>query len=263
MQQRMAKGNLFVGLVAVLAALSSCTPHGDQPQLPEADADFRRGQGLVSKMDYSGAIRSFNKALLTNPNSAPAHLEVAYLYMDHASNPAAAVHHFNRYLEIDPENDQSKVIRQHMDNCKMELAKQFLIAPVIPTVQRELDGLKDEIKRLQTENAELKSEIRRFKDFPPQLEPMPTDEDTGLPPLVPLSPPSPPLQARIETEQSSFIPAALGNPAPRYHEVRNGDYPAKLARVYGLKVNEILSANPGINPRNLKIGTRLRIPEKN
>lgn len=260
MHPRVARNRSLASL-ALAISLSACAPTGDQQANPEADPDFRRGQNLVSKLDHQGAVRAFERALRRNPDSAPAHLELAFIYKDHEPDAAGAIHHFRRYLELDSETDQAKVIRQHMDNCKMELAKQFLIAPVVPSVQKELDGLKNEIKRLQTENAELQSEVKRFRDIPPQLEPIPGESLDNPRPLPPLAPPPARFQARVPNPAPlpapSNIPATVNG---RFHEVRNGDYPAKIARSYGINVNAILRANPNIDPRKLKIGTRLRIP---
>ena len=52
-------------------------------------------------------------------------------------------------------------------------------------------------------------------------------------------------------------PATLST---RIHTIKNGDYPAKIARRYNVKVEDILKANPGLNPRKLKIGTKVKVP---
>jgi LysM repeat protein len=77
---------------------------------------------------------------------------------------------------------------------------------------------------------------------------MPADQ-RGLRPLAPLAPHAP-----------VMIPASLSKPKTRYHEVRNGDYPQKLARHYGIPLKDILAANPRVDPRRIKIGTRLKLP---
>ncbi|GHV88219.1 hypothetical protein AGMMS50267_05790 [Spirochaetia bacterium] len=45
-----------------------------------------------------------------------------------------------------------------------------------------------------------------------------------------------------------------------YHTVRYGDTLSALARQYGVQVDQINSANPGVQARYLQIGQRLRIP---
>lgn len=47
------------------------------------------------------------------------------------------------------------------------------------------------------------------------------------------------------------------------HKVKKGDTPVKLAKQYGVSIEEILKVNQGINPTNLKVGSVLKIPTKN
>jgi LysM repeat protein len=42
-----------------------------------------------------------------------------------------------------------------------------------------------------------------------------------------------------------------------YHVVRNGEFPSKIARIYGLKTNELMTMNNISDPSKLQIGTRL------
>lgn len=45
-----------------------------------------------------------------------------------------------------------------------------------------------------------------------------------------------------------------------YHTIRSGDTLWKLSQQYGVSVEAILRANPGINPNNLQVGQRICIP---
>jgi LysM repeat protein len=42
--------------------------------------------------------------------------------------------------------------------------------------------------------------------------------------------------------------------------VRAGDTPAAIARKYGVKLDALLAANPGLNPKRLKVGQSITIP---
>ncbi len=44
--------------------------------------------------------------------------------------------------------------------------------------------------------------------------------------------------------------------------VQDGDIPVKIAEKFGITVEELLAANPGIDPTNLHIGDVLIIPPK-
>jgi LysM repeat protein len=62
------------------------------------------------------------------------------------------------------------------------------------------------------------------------------------------------------------VPAAEPGAAPaeradvQVHLVRSGDNFSTIARTYDVSVNALLEANPGINPRRLQIGQKVRIP---
>jgi cell wall-associated NlpC family hydrolase len=46
------------------------------------------------------------------------------------------------------------------------------------------------------------------------------------------------------------------------HRIKKGETPAKIAKQYGISVDEILKINNGINPKNLKVGSLIKVPTK-
>jgi LysM repeat protein len=60
------------------------------------------------------------------------------------------------------------------------------------------------------------------------------------------------------------VPAATGTPSSlgQTYTVQAGDYPATIAAKFGITVEALLAANPGIDPTNLQIGQVLIIPPK-
>ena len=68
--------------------------------------------------------------------------------------------------------------------------------------------------------------------------------------------------AASSKSRSATRPAATASrPADGFHIVQAGDFPAKIAKKYGITVNELLKANNLSSSRNLQIGQRLLIPE--
>jgi LysM repeat protein/lysozyme family protein len=51
----------------------------------------------------------------------------------------------------------------------------------------------------------------------------------------------------------------VGTP-PSVHLVRAGENPSKIAHAHGIKLEQLMAANPGLNPRNLKVGQELHLP---
>jgi LysM repeat protein len=48
---------------------------------------------------------------------------------------------------------------------------------------------------------------------------------------------------------------------PAEHRIKPGDTLSKLADLYGLSLDDILDANPGIDPRRLQVGQPIRLPQ--
>ncbi|NDY58735.1 LysM peptidoglycan-binding domain-containing protein [Desulfovibrio sulfodismutans] len=104
-----------------------------------------------------------------------------------------------------------------------------------------------------------------------QAKPRPgSDEKPGKPePVARPSSPAPAAPAVQDEAAPSLADKASTRPAPtipaepgqgRTHVVEKGDMLSALAKRYGVPRNDILAANPGINPTNLKLGQTLIIP---
>ncbi|MBW3535232.1 MAG: D-alanyl-D-alanine carboxypeptidase/D-alanyl-D-alanine-endopeptidase [Gemmatimonadetes bacterium] len=73
--------------------------------------------------------------------------------------------------------------------------------------------------------------------------------------------------SRLQPGQRLTIPgAAAGEPSPatqtdpERHVVASGENPTVIARRYGVSLNDLLDANPGMNPNRLQVGQELTIP---
>jgi cobalt/nickel transport system permease protein len=80
-------------------------------------------------MDFQGAIESFEKAVEVNPKSAPAHFELGCLYDQKASDPAAAIYHYERYLKLLPNSDKKDIVVTRVQACKLQLAQTVSLGP--------------------------------------------------------------------------------------------------------------------------------------
>jgi LysM repeat protein len=75
----------------------------------------------------------------------------------------------------------------------------------------------------------------------------PTEEPTEVPPTE-----VPPTEEPLPTD----TPTSLG----QTYVVQSGDIPVTIAEQFGITVEALLAANPGVNPTNLQIGQVLVIP---
>lgn len=255
----LGRGLLCGALLLVLAA--GCIPTRDSSQDEQRDPHFLQGMELLKEADPKGAAAAFEKALTTNPQSASAHFQLGLLFQESLNEPATAIYHYDRFLKLRPKSDRGDIVRQRSNNCKMELAKLFLIAPSTPSVQKELDKLKAEVERLGLENHQLRRQVELLSSQSPNRNPpaptaaAPTSPAPRIPlaaSIAPAPPSAPPTPAPA--------PKTTKVPAARSHVVKSGDTPATIARQHNVKVEALLAANPGLDPKRLKIGQTLTIP---
>src|SRR5208283_4999170 len=138
--------------VAWLAvALSSCTPSGQSPVSEEKEPHFVLGKSRVNAMDFQGAMEAFEQSLEANPHSAAAHFELGWLCDEKASDPAAAIYHYQEYLKLNPNAENAEVIKQRIYRCKQQLAADVLPLPSTPAAQQQLEKLSEQNRQLQDE----------------------------------------------------------------------------------------------------------------
>jgi len=254
-------GRGLLGGALLLLFAAGCIPTRDSSQDEQRDPHFLQGMELLKEADPKGAAAAFEKALTTNPQSASAHFQLGLLFQESLNEPATAIYHYDRFLKLRPKSDRGDIVRQRSNNCKMELAKLFLIAPSTPSVQKELDKLKAEVERLGLENHQLRRQVELLSSQSPNRNPPAPTAAAPTPPapriplaasIAPAPPSTPPTPAPA--------PKSAKDPATRSHVVKSGDTPATIARQHSVKLEALLAANPGLDPKRLKIGQTLTIP---
>ena len=256
-------------LVLFCACWTGCIPIGEGGRAEEKDPNYLAGKNRVAALDHQGAIDAFEKALAADPRSAAAHLELGLIHQQYlATNWARAIYHFEKYLELRPKANNADLIRQRIAQCKLELAKEVPFAAVNQQMQRELEKL----DRLGRENAELRQQLEQWKDQSAQRPGNVPGAVTALNPtsspgnrLVPAQTTSNPSSqyAQAVERPASLDPSrdiARASASTKTHVVKSGEWPSSIARNYGIKVADLLSANPGVDPRRLRPGQALVIP---
>jgi tetratricopeptide (TPR) repeat protein len=220
----------------------------------EKEPHFLAGKSCVNNMDYKGAIDEFEKALEANPHSASAHLQLGCLYEEKEPDPAAAIYHYEKFLTLRPSSDEAEVIAQHITNCKQDLAKTVLPLPVTPGMQREFEELAEENKRLHEEIDKWRAYASRLQ---PAAVPAPSAIVTNKPAPVELAATAP--HPTTEPPAAAPRPADIASGAHTY-VVKAGDSLYSIARKGGIKLDALLAANPGLDPKRLRVGQGLNLP---
>jgi LysM repeat protein len=235
-------------------ASSGCAPPGQSRLSDEKEPHFVLGKSRVNAMDYQGAVEAFSQSLEANPHSAKAHYELGWLYDEKIADPAAAIYHYQVYLQFTPKADDAEVIKQRIYRCKQQLAADVLPLPSTPAAQQQLE-------KLSEQNRQLQDEVNRWRAYyASQL----AAARTNPSPVVVYGAPS--QTARPTPEPlAQDISLSPGGPSPtgateRTHTVVAGETAMAITRKYRVKLSALQMANPGVNLSRLRVGQVLNLP---
>jgi tetratricopeptide (TPR) repeat protein len=152
----------LLALVAMLLA-AGCD-RGDSLTLSsEIDEPFyRQGQSLSKQCRNQEALNAYLKVIAKRDETAPeSHLEVGLILLRHVKDPIAAIYHFRKYLELQPNSRQAVYVRGLIDTSKREFARTLPATPL----ESQADQLEkqDQIDRLLRENDQLKAELAALR----------------------------------------------------------------------------------------------------
>ncbi|MFO1511622.1 MAG: tetratricopeptide repeat protein [Verrucomicrobiota bacterium] len=247
-------------LVAVGSLLlAGCGPSGTSATDEEKEPQFLIGRSRVNAMDYQGAIEAFEQALETNPRSAAAHFELGILYAEREPDPATAIYHYEKFLKLRPGAENAEIIRQHIFRQKQELAKAVLPIPPSTEIQRQMEQLAEE-------NRQLRDQLDRLRATPVQTVQSNRPAGTSLASAGRPNPAgNPGAVARPATNSAATPrtqPADRSASSLRTHRVQAGETPMAIARRYNVKLEALLSVNPGLDPKRMRVGQSLVIPSR-
>jgi tetratricopeptide (TPR) repeat protein len=244
-------------------AISGCTPSGSDSLSEEKEPHFVLGKSRVNAMDFQGAIEAFGQSLEANPHSAKAHYELGWLYDEKTADPAAAIYHYQEYLHFNPNADDAEVIKQRIYRCKQQLAADVQPLPSTPAAQQQLEKLSEQNRQLLDEvgkwRAYYASQLAAAKTNPPAGPVYGGSSPTAT--LTP-DPPEQTVSRPAGGVSSPGRPPGLKPPAAtsRTHTVVAGETAMAITRKFGVKLNALQAANPGVNLTRLRAGQVLNLP---
>jgi len=193
---------------------------GDEQQ----EAYFLEGRARLEATDIKGAIDAFERATGANPRNASAHLELAFLCDQRVGDHVAAIHHYERFLILQPDAGERDAILQRILACKLELVRTISPAPGAQPASGVDAG------RLAAENLLLRQQIRRLEEM---------------------------LSRRVAGRLADMKP---GVRTSQSYMVRSGESLASIAAKLNVKVEALLAANPGLDGRRIRTGQVLKLP---
>lgn len=273
-------------VAAAVVSVTGC----DLLTITQSGRGIREGNDAVLRGEFQKAVQHYESALDGTMLTAEAHYRLGLVYEDKLKNNVAALHHFERYLELAPQGQFATDVRGYAERLRLVIASRLAEGTVVPA--REATRLKNENLELRQEIAELREQQGKAKATAaraiaapsPAARPMFAGIPEGTPPpLPPEATPQPEIRRALPATAAlpvavptapaqSVPPAATPTPtaapaAPQSHTVVSGDTLSKIARkYYGSSGDwqQIAEANKAIlpDPTKLKVGMVLTIPPK-
>lgn len=258
--------SLIALAVVCFITASGCSQMDQSQSDEEKEPHFVLGNSRFNAMDYTGAVEAFQEALEVNPRSAQAHFRLAQLYDTKVPNPAAAIYHYQEYLRLDPSAGNADVIRGRIDACKRQLAADVMSMPTAPATMKQIEDLTEKNRQLQQKVNQLNKIIQQWSTYCASLQAAAKKQSEAQnnfsAPSTGTSSTRNDLTAQtlpIRTSSSSRSVAPTPE-KPRSHIVKAGETLAAIARRHGISLALLEAANPGVNPRKLRVGQSLNLP---
>lgn len=264
--------------IALLAA-SGCGNDSASLSAENDEPAYREGLQFKKEDRYDEALAAYLKVIARRgeERSPESHLEVGLIYLNHVKDPIAAIYHFRKYLELEPNSPQSQLVRGMIDTAKREFARTLPGQPLDnpPALQGELA---EQVNGLQRENQELKAELAAIRsDTQASPRAVAVGGSAGSnsffappPPLVAPAQDAAPSADLVPDTQAPARPAPEPDKpvaAARTHTVTAGETLYAIAKkMYGsashAKIQAIMDANRGVlsGSSALKPGMVLKIP---
>jgi len=194
------------------------------------DADARAASG-----EYAQAISLYEAALDGTAASADVHYKLALIYDDQLHDPLNALHHFKRFLSLEPSGKRAEDVKRFMKRDELTLVTSLTGDAMVP---------RSEVVRLTNENLNLRKQLG----------------DRWA--AQKLAAAAAEKEARAKKQPND---KGREKAAPRYYKVESGDTLASIARKFYRSSGRwprILEANKETisKPGDLKPGQTLLIP---
>jgi tetratricopeptide (TPR) repeat protein len=206
------------------ALLSGC----NQMITPRQTQLSKEADGKAAEGNYAEAINLYEAALDGSVSSADVHYKLALIYDDKLNDPMNALHHFKRFVTLEPSGKRTQEVKDFMKRDELTLLTNLTGDSMVP---------RSELVRLTNENLHLRKQLgERW-----------AEQKTA---------------ARVKEKPDEKV-RRTGK--ERSYTVQSGDTLASISRKFyksSARWQRILDANADIlsKPADLKPGQKLVIP---
>ena len=273
----MLRYTLITLTLVLVATFVGCTGKNNDSIIAETqEKHYQRGQRLLREGREQEALLAFSKIIEKRSDAAESHLELGRLFDNYVGDPIAAIYHYRKFLELQPESQQAPLVKQLIDAAKKSFARQLPAQPfgdqedrldllaLVESMRKENIDLKQQIAKLQAQLEGTQATSLAASSDPMELN---LEEARTVPVFS-----QPRNQANSVGSPGTTAAASESNPqptaewsAPRMYTVQNGDNLSTISKkMYGTsnRYMDLYQANRDrlSSPDALKVGMVLRIP---
>jgi tetratricopeptide (TPR) repeat protein len=117
---------------------------------PREVALSKRGDAKAAEGSFTEAINLYEAALDGTPASADVHYKLGLIYDDKLNDPFNALHHFKRFLVLQPTGKRAEEVKNFMKRDELALSTSLSGDSMVP---------RSELARLTNENLNLRQQL--------------------------------------------------------------------------------------------------------
>lgn len=270
----------IVPCLVILLTGSGCDQLGFRLDDNTKNAMLSSAEAHRSNGSYEEAVAELEKALEVDPRMAEAHWKLGTIYYSDLSDYAAAIYHFERYLKLGPDASRTTMTREYIQWSKTQLCSSARVEPMPPRMARHIEDLQKQLTLLTNERARLRIQVaqvtgrleRQTREIArlrragggatrePNGPRSPADDAEGREDARRSSSGSMSGAQRQQELARRTRVSDRGRETLYRIELRDTFY--SIARSRGLTHLDLIQANPGVDPRRLKVGQTIVIPAR-
>jgi LysM repeat protein len=210
------------------------------------DPEFRQGLLFEKQHEPRRALECFLKVIDSRKGAAESHLEAGRMWLD-LKDPLPAIYHFNQYIRLKPNSEQSLIVKQMIKTAEKLYAQQLPGRPFEPD-EIGIADQSERVRKLQIDNDRLKREVTELSR---------ANKTVINSPVAPM-----PTKG---TDNKSKVAATQTGSATTYTVLQNDTLSSISRKFFGTdkRSNDILKANSDKlkSPAALRPGMVLTIPQ--
>ncbi|MEI6351211.1 MAG: LysM peptidoglycan-binding domain-containing protein [Verrucomicrobiota bacterium] len=144
---------LLSSCALVLFLFTGC----DQLFQNHAERELAEAEQKYSSGEYPAAVSLYEAALDGTQKTAEAHYKLALIYDDKLNQPMSAIHHYQRYLDLDAGGSHVKDAQRFLKDARLKVATSSGNGATV--TQDEAVRLKNDNLALRKKNMELRADL--------------------------------------------------------------------------------------------------------